>query len=80
MTGLVRDKAHYMAWLIVTRRRLEQAESGLFPIDNETLLQLGADIVAIEAKLRELCPKKSQTANVVRLADHLERKRRKAAS
>jgi hypothetical protein len=80
MTSLVKDGPYYLARLYVTRRRLEQAESGEHAIDDETLEQLGADLVMLGDKLRELYPVKSQTANVVRLSDHLARKRGKAAS
>lgn len=76
MSALVMDANYYVARLCVTRRRLEQAETGQHPIDNETLTQLGEDLTMLGEKLRELCPPRSITANVVRMSEWRQRKRR----
>lgn len=75
MTALVKDGPYYLARLFVTRRRLEQAESGECDVDDETVMQLGKDLTMLGEKLRELCPPKSMTANVVRMTEWRQRKR-----
>lgn len=75
MTALALDGAYYLARLYVTRRKLEQAQAGECPIDDDTLMQLGKDLTMLGEKLRELCPPKSMTANVVRMTEWRQRKR-----